>query len=118
MKSSTSTPFLLKATKRAARDAAFLFVYQMLKGTFEDQYKDSMKVFNAVKYIVSHCAVFKYTTRVIIRAAYEERFHISEKQAAELNKWPILEPGKDGRMEDEDLTTEESSSSDYLDEDY
>jgi hypothetical protein len=96
MKSSTSTPFLLKATKRAARDAAFLFVYQMLKGTFEDQYKDSMKVFNAVKYIVSHCAVFKYTTRVIIRAAYEERYHISEKQVAELISVQFWNLGKMG----------------------
>ena len=106
----------VKGDKVVARDAAFLLVYQMLKGSFEDQHKGSMKVFNAVKYVVSHRAVFKDTARTIVRAAYEERFHTSRKQGGELNKWPILEPGKDGLMEDEDVTTEESSS-DYLDED-
>lgn len=99
----------VKGNKVLARDTAFLFVYQILKGNFEDEYKDSMKVYNAVKYIVSHRAVFKYNVRMIVRAAYEERFHASAKQIAELNRWQILEPGKDGRMEDEDVTTETSS---------
>lgn len=89
----------------------------MLEGNFEDEQQESKKVFNAVKYILSHRATFKYTTRMIVRAAYEERFHISGKQIAELNKWPVLEAGEDGCVEDEDVTTEESSS-DYLDEDY
>jgi hypothetical protein len=97
----------VKGNKAAARDAAFIFVYKMLKGNFEDEQKDSMKVFNAVRYVLSHPATFKYTTRMIVRTAYEERFHISGKQIAELNKWPVLEPGKDGCMEDEDVTTEE-----------
>lgn len=108
----------VKGNKAIARNASFLFVYQMLKGDFADEHRDSAKVFNAVKYVVSHRAVFKYAARMIVRAAYEERFQSSGKQIAELDNWPILEPGKDGRMPDEDVTTEEESSSDYSDDDY
>lgn len=61
--------------------------------------------------------MFKYAARTIVRAVYEERFQSTGKQVAELDDWPILEPGKDGRMLDEDVTTEESSSSDYLGDD-
>lgn len=107
----------VKGNKAAARDAAFLFVYQMLRGDFADEQTDSTKVFNAVKYVVSHRTVFKYAARTIVRAAYEERFQSTGRQVAELDNWPILEPGKDGRMLDEDVTTEESSSSDYLGDD-
>lgn len=42
-----------KGNKAAARDAAFIFVYKMLKGNFGDEQKDSMKVFSAVKYVHS-----------------------------------------------------------------
>jgi hypothetical protein len=35
----------------------------------------------------------------------------------EVDKWPIVEPEEDGRMEGEDVTTAESSS-DCYDEDY
>jgi hypothetical protein len=70
-----------------------------------------------VTYVVPRRAVYKYTTQMIVRAANEERFHTSGKQIAELNKWPNLEPGNGGCIEDKDVTPEESSSDD-LDEDY
>lgn len=103
--------------KAAARDAAFLLVYQLLKGTFDDEIKDSVKVFNVVKYIVSHRAVFKYAARKLVRESYEERFCTSPKQNAELNRWPILEPGTGGFDESGDVTTDASISDDW-DEDY
>jgi hypothetical protein len=97
----------VKGNKALARDAAFLLVCQMIRGEFNDPDKDSIKVFNAVKYIVSHLAIFRYPTRQVVRAAYEDSFHASVKQSAELNRWPVSRPGEG--VED-DVTTEESSS--------
>jgi hypothetical protein len=77
----------------------------LIRGEFNGQYKDSIKVFNAVKYIVSHRAIFRYPPRQVVRAAYEGRFHASVKQIAELNRWPVSRPGEG--IED-DVTTEES----------
>lgn len=107
----------IKGDKTSARNAAFQFLYTIMHSErFEDENKDSMKIFNAVKYIVSHRAVFKYKARKIVRAAYEERFCATTKQVAELDKWPIIEPQGDGE-EEEDVTTDEPSldfdSSDY-----
>jgi len=87
-----------------ARDAAFFLVYQMLMGSFENENKDRVKVFNSVKYVVSHRRVFKHTARMIVRAAYEERFVGSMEEIAELNN-----------IEDEGVTTEESAI-EYSDE--
>jgi len=104
----------VKGNKRKARDAAFMLLYLILFGEFKSEVKDSQKAYNAVLFVVSHRAIFKYRTRSIIRAAYEERFQPSRNQTASLNKWPVLEPGKEGRPSDDDATTE-SSSSDELD---
>lgn len=52
-----------------------------------DETKDSAKVFNAVLYLISHAATFKWRTRSVVQAAYEERFVVSAKQIAALDKW-------------------------------
>jgi hypothetical protein len=55
---------------------------------------DSTKFFNAVLYLVSHAATFKWRTRSVVRAAYEERFVVSTKQKAALDKWEKKDPAK------------------------
>ena len=108
--------FYVKGNKTIARDAAFCLVYQILLGEFENEHRDSVQVFNAVNFVVSHPATFKFAARKMIRAAFEERFVASAKQIAELEKWQIRKPNEDGSEEEEDVTTEESYS-DYYDED-
>jgi len=51
-------------------------------GEFKDETKESAKIFNAVLFVVSHSGTFKWRTRSVVRAAYEERFVISTKQRA------------------------------------
>lgn len=104
----------IRGDKESARNAAFQLVYSIqTTEKFEDENKASMKIFNAVKFVVSHRAIFKYKTRKIVRASYDERFCATAKQVADLDKWPIREPG----LGEEDLglegTTEESSSSSF-----
>ena len=59
-----------------------------------DEVQDSATVFNAVPYLVSHAATFKWRTRNAVRAAYEERFVISTKQRAGLDKWEKKDTAK------------------------
>ncbi len=102
----------VKGNKSVARDAAFVFAYQLLIGTFQNEHKDSMQVFNAVIYVVCHPATFKFVTRKLVRAAYEERFNISMKQTVDLDRWRIEDRGQ------EDVTTEEESSPSPYESDY
>ena len=94
-----------------ARDAAFGLLYLILRSEFESEVGDSQKIYNAVFFVLSHRAIFKYRTRKIIRAAYEDRFRPSSKQISRLDAWPITEPGTNGVRAQDDVTTEESSSS-------
>ncbi|KAH7021762.1 hypothetical protein B0J12DRAFT_687264 [Macrophomina phaseolina] len=99
----------VKGDKKKARNAAFKLLYLILCAEFESDEKDSQIVYNAVLFVVSHRGIFKYRIRKMVRAAYEERFHISTKQMASLNKWPVLEPGKNGQASEDEATTESSS---------
>jgi hypothetical protein len=38
----------------------------------ENEHRDSVKMFNAVKYIVTHRATFKFAARRVVRATYEK----------------------------------------------
>ena len=71
--------------------------------------QDSAEVFNAVLYLVSHAAKFKWRTRSVVRAAYTERFVISTKQAAVLEKWEKNDAAKLAVEDAGDKTTEEES---------
>ncbi len=99
--------FEFLVNKAKARDAAFMLMYLILLGDFENEVKDSTKIFNAVLYIVSHSAVFKWSTRKVLRAAYEERFVISEKQKTGLDKWEKTEADLLAEEDEEDVTTDE-----------
>lgn len=107
----------IKGNKSRARDTAFKLLYLILLGDFEDEVQDSAKVFNAVLYLVSHAATFKQRTRSVIRAAYEERFVISTKQTAGLDKWEKKDTAKLAVEDAGDVTTEEECyyASDYSD---
>ncbi|KFY34111.1 hypothetical protein V494_07052 [Pseudogymnoascus sp. VKM F-4513 (FW-928)] len=103
--------------KPKARDAAYKLLHLMFCGEFKDEIKDSMKVYNAVMYVVSHGKTFKWRTRKVVRAAYEERFVVSEKQRAALDKWEKTSAVKLAEEDSRDVTTEEEVSDDY-DSDY
>lgn len=91
----------------------------ILCGEFEDEKKDSAKVYNAVMFVVSHANTFKWRTRKVVRAAYEERFVVSVKQTAGLDKWEKTDAAKLAVEDAGDVTTEEEESvyygSDYSD---
>ena len=76
----------IKGDKLKARDTAFKLLYLILLRDSKDEMQGSAKVFNAVLYLISHAATFKWRTRSVVRAAYEERFVISTKQTAGLDK--------------------------------
>lgn len=84
----------IKGNKSKALDTAFKLLYLILLRDFKDEMQDSAKVFNAVLYLVSYAATFKWRTRSVVRAAYEERFVISTKQTAGLDKWEKKDAAK------------------------
>jgi hypothetical protein len=98
----------VKGNKSAARDAAFRLLFLMLQFGPQDKVKNSNKAYNAVLFVVSHPATFKWRTRTVVRAAYEENFIISSKQRATLEKWDI-----GNQFSDDDKTTEDEFS-DYF----
>ena len=53
----------------------------------------------------------------MVRAAYEERFVVSTKQKAALDKWEKKDPAKLAVEDASDVTTEEEDSA-YYDSDY
>jgi hypothetical protein len=108
--------YKIKGDKSKARDAAFALLFLLSIGDFNSEVRDSQLMYQAVLFIVSHRAIFKYRTRKAVREAYEGRFQPSAKQLTNLNRWPILKPGEDGRGADDDVTTDPSS--DDLDSDY
>jgi len=77
----------IPGNKGLARDTAFQLLYLILYARFEDETKDSMKLFNAVMFVVSHPGTFKPRTKRVIRIAYEERFAPTIKQRARLDQW-------------------------------
>jgi hypothetical protein len=105
----------IKGNKSKARDAAFKLLYLILIGEFRDVNKDCMKVYNAVLFIVSHSATFKWKTRTVIRAAYQERFVVTLKQIARLDEWLKGDTEADVGA---DVTTTDESSDGYCDSDY
>lgn len=108
----------IKGDKSKARDTAFKLLYLIMLGDFADEIKDSAKVFNAVLYLVSHAATFKWRARSVVRAAYEERFVVSAKQKAALDKWEKKDPAKLAVEDAGDVTTEDEESDYYYDSDY
>ena len=108
----------IKGDKSRARDTAFKLLYLILQWDFKDEMQDSVKVFNAVLYLVSHAATFKWRTRSVVRAAYEERFVISTKQTAGLDKWEKKDTAKLAVEDAGDVTTEEEKSDCYYTSDY
>jgi hypothetical protein len=108
----------IRGDKSKARDTAFKLLYLVLLGEFADETKDSVKVFNAVLYLVSHAATFKWRTRSVVRAAYEERFVVSAKQKAGLDKWEKKDTAKLAVEDTGDVTTEEEESDGYFNSDF
>ena len=93
----------IPGNKSLARDTAFQLLYLILHIQFEDESKDSVKLFNAVMFVVSHSRTFQYRTKRVTRVAYEERFRLTTKQKARLDQWEKGETVNDAT----DVTTEE-----------
>ncbi|KAH6671448.1 hypothetical protein B0J14DRAFT_596088 [Halenospora varia] len=108
----------VKGNKTEARDAAFKLLYLIMLGEFENEIRDSAKIFNAVLYLVSHSATFKWRTRKVVRAAYEERFVVSAKQRANLDRWEKTDEAELATEVDDDATTEEEISDEYYGSDW
>lgn len=102
----------IPGNKGLARDTAFQLLYLILYGQFEDQAKSSMKLFNAVMFVVSHSGTFKNRTKRVVRVAYEERFSPTYKQRTRLDQW---EKGEAANYAT-DATTEEDDDC-YFDSD-
>jgi hypothetical protein len=104
----------IRGNKGLARDTALQLLYLILHAQFEDETKDSMKLFNAVMFVISHPGTFKYRAKRMIRVAYEERFRITPKQRAGLDKWE-----KGGATDNmTDVTTEEEFDYYFDSDDY
>jgi hypothetical protein len=108
----------VKGNKSKARDTAFKLLYLILLGEFQDEMKDSAKIFNAVLFVVSHSGTFKRRTRTMVRAAYEDRFVISTKQRARLDQWEKTDPAKLAAEDNGDVTTEEEVPDDDYSSDF
>ncbi|KAI9805835.1 MAG: hypothetical protein M1825_000449 [Sarcosagium campestre] len=108
----------IKGDKSKPRDAAFKLLYLLLLHDFKDDEKKRAKAYNIVLYVVSHAATFKWRTRSVVRAAYDERFSSSIKQTAALDKWEKKDPAKLAIEDAKDVTTEEEESDDYCFSDY
>jgi hypothetical protein len=104
----------IRGNKSLARDTAFQLLYLILHVQFENGTKDSMKLFNAVMFVVSHPGTFKYRTKRVIRVAYKERFIVTAKQRAGLDKWEKGETTNDVT----DATTEEEPDYYFDSDDY
>ena len=85
--------------RNKSRDAALELVHLIGNGMFEDEIAVAAKIFEAVKFIVSHSETFSWKTRTIVRMAYEERFAVTEKQTMMLDRWK-----KDGFEGEPDYT--------------
>lgn len=108
----------IKGAKSKARDAAYKLLYLLLLGSFKNETKDAAKMFNAVLFVVSHSATFKWRARVVIRAAYEERFVVSDKQSARLDEWVKGDEKEKAGDTDESSTTEDESEDEMYDDYY
>lgn len=97
---------VIRGYKGNARNAAFTLLYLFLSGQLESSAREKNVAYNATQYVVSHRRKFKYRTRKMVRAAFEERFEMTPKQRAGLDKWAIGEASQGGG-EDSDRTTEE-----------
>ena len=111
-------PYFVKGNKAIARDSCFRLLYLILRAAFEDDVKASQLIYQAVIFVVSHRAIFKYRARKAVRAACEDRFLVSKKQTANLNRWPILEPCPGTEWSDDDVTTEDSPACELDSDDY
>lgn len=85
--------------KNVARDAAFRLLYMIV----QSKINDSNMAYNATLFVVSHRGIFKPRTRNMVLQAFTERFNVSLKQRAALEKWPVGYFG--GEVSEDDVTT-------------
>ncbi|KAK3331841.1 hypothetical protein B0T19DRAFT_367011 [Cercophora scortea] len=74
-----------RGLKTVARDAAFRLVYVLLAG--EAKAEDRNAAYNAAFFVVSHLRMFGPRTRQMVRAAFEDRFAITDKQRCSMDQF-------------------------------
>ncbi|KAH6635532.1 hypothetical protein B0J18DRAFT_50160 [Chaetomium sp. MPI-SDFR-AT-0129] len=79
--------------KTVARNAAFRLVYMFLADDAWAQ--DRNAAYNAAFFVVSHHRIFGVRTRGIVRAVYEDKFFVTYKQRAMMDKWSKAEISED-----------------------
>jgi hypothetical protein len=89
-----------EGNKFKAEDGAFGLFYQFLLGDIGSGNKESQDAYDAVLYVVSHPQDFYYCVPEILRAALEERFHLSYKQIHDLNKWHCQNGAQEKQRDD------------------
>ncbi|SPJ78655.1 uncharacterized protein FTOL_07045 [Fusarium torulosum] len=108
---------VIKSSKTGTRDAAFRFIYILLKGGPSSPSSSSSSslvlstenravAYNAVSYVVAHRRIFGYRARKIVREAFEAVSSLTYKQRLALDKWAVTEPTY-SRWEREDETTDD-----------
>ncbi|KAK4145833.1 uncharacterized protein C8A04DRAFT_35404 [Dichotomopilus funicola] len=83
----------IPGAKTVARDAAFRLVYMFLSDDARAQ--DRNAAYNAAFFVVSHREIFGARTRGIVREVYEDKFSVTDKQRAVLDKWSKAEISDD-----------------------
>lgn len=66
-----------------------------------------MNIFNAVLFIVSHSGTFKWKTRNVVKAVYEERFVVLNKHRAILDRCEKRNAAEHAAADADDVTTKE-----------
>ncbi|CAF9926779.1 MAG: hypothetical protein GOMPHAMPRED_004219 [Gomphillus americanus] len=81
--------------KAVPQDAAYKLLFLMYTTRSFADAKALNNIFNAVFFIISHPRTFKGRTRIVIKTAFDEWFHATIKQQAQLQKWQkFFDPGK------------------------
>jgi hypothetical protein len=73
--------------KALARNTASQLLHQILHAQPGDEAEDEGKIYDAVLFVISDPEIFKYLTKRVICAAYEEQFSPTTEQKARLGEW-------------------------------
>ncbi|KAI0516863.1 geranylgeranyl pyrophosphate synthetase [Xylaria bambusicola] len=99
----------IRGVKGTARDSAFRLLYMFLSDGMASEPRDKTMAYNAAFFVVSHLRMFGVRTRKMVRMAFDERFGLTVKQRANMDKWP-LKNSMGGESSDDDQTTESGGS--------
>ncbi|KAI0468753.1 geranylgeranyl pyrophosphate synthetase [Xylaria cf. heliscus] len=95
----------ISGNKSLARDSAFRLLYMFLSEGLVSADRDKAMAYNAAFFVVSHKQIFRYRARKMVRCAFEDRFGVTYKQQANMDKWPLKDSSGGGSSDEEEETT-------------